>query len=418
MRIPQPFFRKAKNAWYVQFGEKQLSLGKDEAAAKAKYAALLRDRGMGDKAPTSCTAVELIDAYLDWVKTHREAATYDGRCKLLDPTRVKCDGWRNRRRTRTGLREFVSPTLPAEQLTATVVAAWLKARQVHSPSTTHQYISIISIMFNWGRRMGYVTTNPLANMEKPTPRVREDFIPPEQFEPFLAAIKNDAMRDYVKFALNTGARANEIRNLEAAYLNRKTRRFVLPLGKSKGRQRRRIIYLNATAFALVERLAAKYPTGKLFRNSFGRPWSGGSVAQAMIPLKEILGMPGFCATVLRHSFAHWQLTEGVDATTVAKLMGHVDTTMLNTRYGHLEESAHLDVAANKFQVGGLTPVGSDASDLARKLSASHGRSAYVEALNQMSNAVQMDDLPLARAFRDAANIIQANETANQLSIVG
>jgi len=32
MRFPKPFFRASKDAWYVQLGKRQISLGKDGAA--------------------------------------------------------------------------------------------------------------------------------------------------------------------------------------------------------------------------------------------------------------------------------------------------------------------------------------------------------------------------------------------------
>ena len=33
MRFPKPFFRESKQAWYVQIGKRQISLGKDREEA-------------------------------------------------------------------------------------------------------------------------------------------------------------------------------------------------------------------------------------------------------------------------------------------------------------------------------------------------------------------------------------------------
>jgi integrase len=62
--------------------------------------------------------------------------------------------------------------------------------------------------------------------------------------------------------------------------------------------------------------------------------------------KRELKMPWLTATHLRHSFAHHRLSSGQDALTVSKLMGHVDTRMLATRYGHLDANTQfmLDAA--------------------------------------------------------------------------
>ena len=37
MKFPKPFFRKSKQAWYVQLGKKQHSLGKDREEAFRRY---------------------------------------------------------------------------------------------------------------------------------------------------------------------------------------------------------------------------------------------------------------------------------------------------------------------------------------------------------------------------------------------
>ena len=59
-------------------------------------------------------------------------------------------------------------------------------------------------------------------------------------------------------------------------------------------------------------------------------------------------MPGLVATTLRHSFAHHRLTSGQDSLTVSKLLGHVDSRMLSSRYSHLEANAeYMSAAANQ-----------------------------------------------------------------------
>jgi hypothetical protein len=46
MKFPKPFFRKAKQAWYLQLGKRQTSLGRDREAAFRRYQEiLLHERG-------------------------------------------------------------------------------------------------------------------------------------------------------------------------------------------------------------------------------------------------------------------------------------------------------------------------------------------------------------------------------------
>ena len=108
------------------------------------------------------------------------------------------------------------------------------------------------------------------------------------------------------------------------------------------------------------RLVEQYPEGKLFRNRRGVPWNRNSIRCRFRRLKRELNMPNLTATTLRHSYAHHRLTSGQDALTVAKLMGHVDTRMIATRYGHLEaNSDYMQEAANQIGFPGLPAVGPD-----------------------------------------------------------
>jgi integrase len=107
------------------------------------------------------------------------------------------------------------------------------------------------------------------------------------------------------------------------------------------------VYLPDEALAIVKRLAKQYPEGKLFRNSDGIPWNHDSINCRFRRLKDRLKLPALTATMMRHSFAHYRLTSGQDALTVSKLMGHVDTRMLSTRYGHLDQNeGFMSAAAN------------------------------------------------------------------------
>ena len=44
MRQPKPFYRKSKQAWYLQIGKRQVSLGPDEKEAWQKYHEIMADK--------------------------------------------------------------------------------------------------------------------------------------------------------------------------------------------------------------------------------------------------------------------------------------------------------------------------------------------------------------------------------------
>jgi integrase len=99
---------------------------------------------------------------------------------------------------------------------------------------------------------------------------------------------------------------------------------------------------------IVQRLVKETPEGRLFLNRRGRPWNRNSIRCRFRRLKRELKMPGLTATTLRHSYAHWRLTLGQDSLTVSKLLGHVDTTMLARRYGHVEQNSEYMKASANF----------------------------------------------------------------------
>jgi integrase len=255
-------------------------------------------------------------------------------------------------------------TLKADTLRACHVQDWLDSIQYQAavkggkrgartttgtrlgPTTVGEYITLIKGVMNWAVRMGYVDRNPIAAMPRPTAKVRQEFVPAELWPRLLELATDEPFRDYLVVMLSTGARATEMFTFEAQHLH--GNRLILPIEKSKGRKRSRVVYLPDQALEIVRRYAEQYPTGPLFRNADGDAWTRDAIRCRFRRLRQKLGMPGLVATTLRHSFAHYRLTSGQDSLTVSKLLGHVDTRMIAVRYGHLDANAeYMTVAANQ-----------------------------------------------------------------------
>jgi integrase len=73
----------------------------------------------------------------------------------------------------------------------------------------------------------------------------------------------------------------------------------------------------------------------MFRKRNGRPWKSGHPQYRMKLACERakLAVCGF--HVSRHSFASWLVQDGVPLKTVAALLGHTSTVMIEWHYGHL-----------------------------------------------------------------------------------
>src|SRR6516164_7633320 len=83
-RFPKPFFRSARNCWFVQIGKEQTKLHPDEQEAMRLYHELMASRGRAhdESTKTKCpsgelTVAEVFDKFLGWCEKHREARPFE-----------------------------------------------------------------------------------------------------------------------------------------------------------------------------------------------------------------------------------------------------------------------------------------------------------------------------------------------------
>lgn len=327
MKMPKVWRRNGKGQFYVTIKQVQTPLGTtDEVEANAKAADLIK-RGHVESDPT---VYNLLNLYLDYAKEKQVPTGFD--------------------RTRRHLKRFVDAfgrTLRVSQLKVHNVTKVIEGEKYKDCSSTYQNdaITALKAAFNWAVKRQYIDRNPIDKMEKPPRNVRETFVQGVDWQRVLDAATDQCFLDYLIVAFSTGARPQEMRMMTAAYLD--GRRVVFPRLKSKGRKRQRVIYLDDTAFEIVERLAAQYSTGPIFRNRKGEPWKKDAIKDRFMRLAKKLDMPGLCAYSLRHSYAHHKVTTGVDTMLVSKLLGHSDGRMLMERYGHLDKAEALLAAVNQ-----------------------------------------------------------------------
>lgn len=323
MRESRLWFRESNGKWYTTLGGQQKCLGPSKKDAERKLRELLA-RGITTDPPV----LQLFNRFLMYIKANRAPDTHT---------------------------KYVRHLLPFGKLGRSLRVSNLQPHHVQrildadyrgaSTTTQNDVITVVKGALNWAVGQGYIAFNPLAKMPKPTRNVRETFVPAAEWPKLLGAVSDPEFRDYVLFALTTGARPQETRKIEASYLQGS--RIVFPRLKSKDKKRQRVIYLNDVALVIVQRLAEANPIGPIFRNTDGLPWSKNAILCRFKRLRTKLKMPGLCATVLRHSYAHNKLVEKTDSLIVSKLLGHRDGQMLATRYGHVEESDILETEAKR-----------------------------------------------------------------------
>lgn len=371
-RQAKPWFWKARRAWFVTVAGVRHRLGADKESALRAFRELIKRPVATHSAGDSLAAV--IDAFLDWVQSHRSPDTFE---------------WYRYR-----LQRFVDryPKLRTSELKPFHVQQWVDSYPKLSQTSRRNYLRTMKRCLLWAKKQGYIDGNPIEHLEVPGAERREVLISAVEYQSFLCHVTDNAFRDLLVVTWETGCRPQESLRVEARHVDLANRRWVFPVKESKGKRQPRVVYLSDTALEITRRLAQANPTGALFRNSVGVPWTTDAVNCAFDRVRVRMGrarmkqletdvsdddvaamvdglnptrtqkgrtltktpaelreearrklrnkqamslVPRFSLYALRHAWATRALQAGVDGLTVAILMGHSDPSTLAQVYQHL-----------------------------------------------------------------------------------
>ena len=327
----KPWHRKGRG-WFLELHGKQINLGNDQEEAFARYHQI-----MAGQAPTGTQVSGILDAYLDWCKLHRDPKTYlwyKIRCKSF---------WESMKSRDLSM-------LDAADLKPLHLEEWLQEHPTWNPGMRRTALRAIQRSYNWAVKQGRLDRSPIAHMEKPPQGQRDNVILPEMYDTILGKVKGP-FRDLLVVAWEVGCRPQEILRVEARHFDGE--KWVFPKKESKGKKRIRIVYLTEAAVEIVRRRAKDFPSGPIFRNRSGKPWTPYSVNCRFCRLQLKIGRK-FALVDFRHSFVTRLLKAGIDPITISTLCGHADLSMIAKVYAHLQQDAgHLQKALAK---GALTSV--------------------------------------------------------------
>jgi integrase len=334
MKFPKPFFRKSKQAWYLQVGKKQVSLGKDRDAAFERYRQImLHERGQFTAAPTALTVDQVSDLFLEHSQRHNEPTTYEWYKQYLQDF---CDRY---------------GSLVALELKPFHVNRWLDKHAGWGDGSRRCAITAIKRAFNWAEGEGILPANPVKRVRKPSPRSRDRILTPTERQEIFASIKDQAFRDFVFALQETGCRPSEVRQVTAKNVDLVQGIWIFTKHKTFKKTRKpRFVYLTQAMLELSRRLVAQYPTGVLFRgprskNGFTR---NGLRCRFRSLRKKLPHLAGVISYTYRHTFATDALENGVGVAEVAELLGHKGTEMVMQHYQHLSKKReHMRQAAVK-----------------------------------------------------------------------
>jgi len=346
-RDGKPWYREARNAWYVEIDGKQvrLALGKaNRKAADAEFRRLASGRDGADRLGRSAgrpTVGALVLLYVAEVE-RRAGAGELSEYRFADVVRRLADF------------PDTCGAMLADAIRPKDVNAWLSTKAAWGPTTRADAVVEIRGIFRWAKREGHVETEPLAGLRPPPRRERrEHVIDAEAAGAVAEHIVSPAFRDLWCFLWWTGCRPKEARTVEARHVDWERGQVVRRDHKTARSTRRdRVIPLPWQARFLLIRRAERWPDGPLFRNERGHPWTKDAVHNQIWRLRTRAGVSvGLVVSALRHVFGTALMEKTGDVGLAAAVLGHASTAMLTRVYSRLDKrAAHLLSAVDGLHV--------------------------------------------------------------------
>lgn len=240
------------------------------------------------------------------------------------------------RNERSIWRRFILPELGARKL-ATITASDCerlhKAISRSTPIQANRMLASLRHAFNKARFWGLAETNPTFGVGRNAERARERYLDSKELQFFVAALDARVKRSSalaLKFILLTGCRRGEALGATWDQFDLQTGVWTKPGSQTKQRRVHRVPLSPAAQTILT--LAAGRSPDVVFPGRTGKP---------LVELKKVFaevcgeaGVSGFRIHDLRHTFASYLASSGVDIVIVGKLLGHSQLSTTQ-RYAHL-----------------------------------------------------------------------------------
>ncbi|MDR0577540.1 MAG: site-specific integrase [Candidatus Accumulibacter sp.] len=208
------------------------------------------------------------------------------------------------------------------------------------PSSINVELMVFSASINYANNRWEIgVINPVGGLFFPAKPGRLRYLEQDEAAKLIVEagkIKTHYLADFIELALNTGARKNELLQLQFRGIDF-NRRILTIEGHTTKTGKRRYLPINRAAMDVLERR-------KIYRdkNCPGSPWvfarqSGERVRFLDAFFRQAVKqaeLSDFHIHDLRHTFASWLVSEGVELIKVRDLLGHASIRMTE-RYAHL-----------------------------------------------------------------------------------
>lgn len=260
--------------------------------------------------------------------------------------------------------------MPVASLDYRHLTAWVKGMQAKglAPKTIRNVFVLISSAMETAVRLKYRPDNPCKGVDLPSVERADDstmFLTYKEFAQ-LRECMDPRYRSLVSFLVITGARWSEATAVTVGDVNLGTSPAVVRISKAWKRNpghgwyigppktatsKRTVSLPHGLAEMLRPLVEGRAPAALLFTNGAGsRITQSDFWARYWQPALRAVNAthPTYTKAPkvhhLRHTSASWLIQEGVPLFTIARRLGHSDTSLLDRVYGHLMPDAQQETA--------------------------------------------------------------------------
>ena len=335
-RESKPWYWAERGAWFVTIRGTRHLLGKDKSTALQRFHELMA--GGGNELPkvlcvgvAGPTLAEVLSRYLTCIE------------RRVKPSTLAV--------TRQYLKPFVQAlgNVALDRLTPADIDIVVRGQTEWGGTTEHHARGRLVTALNWAVKNRLIPANPLAGLWRPPARSRgAETISAAGDVAKLIDAAPEYLRNVLTALQQTGARPCEVLSVTAADFDPGAGVWILHDHKTAGKTGApRVVFLPPAVVELCKTLAARHPSGPLFRRATGTPFPGPYYLPRLVRiLRRKLGLPeSIIPYGFRHTFATDALANGVPEAHVAELLGHKGTAMLHKHYAHLGTKAAVLRAA-------------------------------------------------------------------------
>ncbi len=246
-----------------------------------------------------------------------------------------------------GKKEFadLSPIL-IEKYKRGRLATPTKHGSQRAPQSVNHELNVLSRVCELAIDAGLISVNPMRRVKRlRCDNKRERFLDTEEVTKLIAVADENSphIADIIRIAINTGMRKGEILNLRWANVDF-FKRVIYVTRTKTGRNRQ--IPVNEPLFEVLTRLKESSQCEFVVANPKD-PKSGlGDFKTAWQGVRRKAGIEDFHFHDFRHTAPTWLAEMGVDAFTIADILGH-STIQMSMRYTHATDTRKAN-AMNKL----------------------------------------------------------------------